>query len=249
MSSIYDEVRILFDRYIEDSLKAKTRAQRATSTAAARASYDVHDQMSISTVSLRELLSSSKTKKGLCKLLSEALLVEFEASSTKIVVSYSNLTKVKPPYTIEEDLKIHGHEEADTLIPLHVLDCLRESTFRDIHVRSPDTDVFILLMDLVSNNRLGTLSELKFCTGTSSKYREIDVKSRVQVIGEQISRALIGLHNFTGADWGGKFVGISKKTWVDAYMSLEDNSPITQCFCNLGEGALSPSKLLNFHQK
>ena len=222
MSSIYDEVRILFDRYIEDSLKAKTRAQRATSTSA-RASYDVHDQMSISTVSLRELLSSSKTKKGLCKLLSEALLVEFEASSKKFVVSYSNLTKVNAPYTIEEDLKIHGHKEADT--------------FRDIHVRSPDTDVFILLMDLVSNNRLGTLSELKFCTGTSSKYREIDVKSRVQVIGEQISRALIGLHNFTGADWGGKFVGISKKTWVDAYKSLEDNSPITQSR-NLGEGAL-----------
>ena len=63
MPNIYDEARILFDRYIENSLKAKRRAKRATSTAAATASYDVHDQITISTISLKEILSSSKTKK------------------------------------------------------------------------------------------------------------------------------------------------------------------------------------------
>lgn len=52
MANIYDEARILFDCYIEDSLKSTTRAQWATSTMAATASYDVHDQMGISTISL-----------------------------------------------------------------------------------------------------------------------------------------------------------------------------------------------------
>ena len=63
MPNIYNEARILFDRYIENSLKAKRRAKRATSTAAATASYDIHNQISISTISLKEILSSSKTKK------------------------------------------------------------------------------------------------------------------------------------------------------------------------------------------
>jgi len=28
------------------------------------------------------------------------------------------------------------------------------------------------------------------------------------------------LHHFTGADWGGKFAGVFKKTWVSAYLLL-----------------------------
>ena len=70
-------------------------------------------------------------------------------------------------------------------------------------------------MDLVSNGRLGTLTQLKFCTGVGSKYREIDIRLCVQGIGQHKAQGLIGLHNFSGADWGGKFVGISKKTWAD----------------------------------
>jgi len=37
------------------------------------------------------------------------------------------------------------------------------------------------------------------------------------------SKGLIGLHHFTGADWGGKFVGVSKKTWIYNYLSLPPN--------------------------
>ena len=45
---------------------------------------------------------------------------------------------------------------------------------------------------------------------------------------------LIGFHNFCWAgDWEGKSVGITKKTWCDAYMALDDNSPIVEAFCQL----------------
>ena len=47
MTNVYDEARIIFDHYIEVRLKARTRANRAISSAAASASYDVHYQMSI----------------------------------------------------------------------------------------------------------------------------------------------------------------------------------------------------------
>ena len=44
----------------------------------------------------------------------------------------------------------HNHEEADTMIHLHVIDAISDSTLRAIDVWSPDTDVLILLMDLVA---------------------------------------------------------------------------------------------------
>ena len=84
MSRNYDEVRVIFDHYLENSLKSKTRAVRATSDAASKAKYDVHDQMCIKTLSLKELFSSSYSKNGLTKLLSEALIHKSEGSSKNI---------------------------------------------------------------------------------------------------------------------------------------------------------------------
>ena len=80
----HDEVRVLFDRYIEDSLKAQTRAKRVTSSA----SYVIHNEMSNTTIPLKDLLSSSKTKSRLCELLAQALLQHFEGASKPVVVTY-----------------------------------------------------------------------------------------------------------------------------------------------------------------
>ena len=48
------------------------------------------------------------------------------------------------------------------------------------------------------------------------------------------------LHNFYGADWGGKFVGITKKTRADAYMAHAEDDPAIDSFQNLGT-ALIPT--------
>ena len=78
---------------------------------------------------------------------------------------------------------------------------------------------------------------LTFLNGNSVKYREIDVVERVQVIGRRKCQGLIGLHNFSGTDWGGKFVGISKKIWVVVNLKFDENDDATNCFRELGEGA------------
>ena len=56
---------------------------------------------------------------------------------------------------------------------------------------------------------------------------------------------MIGLHNFTGADWGGKFVGISKKTWTGKFLSLDDDDDINGCFASLGVNDLSQLEMQN----
>ena len=101
-------------------------------------------------------------------------------------------------------------------------------------VESLDTDVLILLMDLVSRNHLGALTSLVLQTGRGNNIKKYDIIERVNVVGTAKSQGLVGLHNFSGADWGGKFVGISKKRWTDRYLELESDDPIVETFCQLG---------------
>ena len=71
------------------------------------------------------------------------------------------------------------------MIPLRVVDIFHGSKLRSTDVWFPDTDVLVLLID-----REGSEIQSNRCTR---------------------SCGLIGLHHFTGADLGGKFVGVSKR--------------------------------------
>jgi len=230
----YSEGRVVFDRYLDESLKNKTRQKRATTPT----EFEIHPEMKLM-MSLKDLLSGSKTKRRLTVMLAEGLLQEFSRkSAVKLVVIYD--TKIKG-CDFEEN---HTHEEADTLIPNQVLASLSENAYRDVFVWSPDTDVLVLLLHLVSSCHLGSQTHLKFLTGTGSKFREIDVIERMEAIGSNKCQGLLGFHNFSGADWGGKFVGISKKTLVQAYMRLEEEDPAVDCFKKLGEGQI-PNELID----
>ena len=80
------EVQVIFDRYVEGSLKEKTRKKRATSVAGATAGHVVHDGMSIDTISLKQLLSS--TKHSLTCYLGQGLLERFDGRDLTLVVVY-----------------------------------------------------------------------------------------------------------------------------------------------------------------
>ena len=97
----------------------------------------------------------------------------------------------------------------------------------------------MLLLDLVSCRRLESPTSLKFSTGKGVKKQEIDIFEHVSVIGHHKGQGLLGLHNFSGADWEGKFVGISKNTWIMAFLKLYDDRPTIDIFKELGESASS----------
>ena len=86
------------------------------------------------------------------------------------------------------------------MIPLHVIDAISDSTLRAIDVWSPDTDVLILLMDLMANGRFGALTKLKLLTGKGNKYCSINIRECVSTIGQKKCQGLNGRHNVTGAD-------------------------------------------------
>ena len=74
-----------------------------------------------------------------------------------------------------------------------MIDTFGDSTLREIDVWSPDTDVLILLMDLVAHGRLGALkTKLKFLTGKANKFRSNNIREHVSTIGQEKYKGLIG---------------------------------------------------------
>ena len=59
--------------------------------------------------------------------------------------------------------------------------------------------------------------------------KRIDISDRVKAVGIEKPKGLIGFHNFAGADWGGKFVRITKETWTKAYLDLSKDKDVS-CF-------------------
>ena len=84
------------------------------------------------------------------------------------------------------------HEEADTRLISHAYQA--SSSYENIIIRSPDTDVFIISMHATGQMN----SHIFFATGTQNKKRIIDVNKVVEHWGRALADALIGIHTFTG---------------------------------------------------
>ena len=67
MANNFREIRLGFDRYVKDSLKARTHRKRASDTGVR---YRISDKTSISNVNLKQLLSHIETKQEITVYLS-----------------------------------------------------------------------------------------------------------------------------------------------------------------------------------
>ena len=94
---------------------------------------------------------------------------------------------------IESVPKLYSnHEEADTRLILHAQHA--STMHSNVTIRSPDTDVFILL--LAHKAEIG--SSLFFDTGSGNNRRLINVNEVNEQLGSRMCNALIGFHAFTG---------------------------------------------------
>ena len=105
--------------------------------------------MTLAGVSLKELLSSTKTKKSLTKLLADGLLEAFVGS---LIVVQGGLARSRN-CLVSSEVLTHSHEEADTVIPLHAIDTLCTGLPKIVDVHCGDTDIISMLMDLVAHDR------------------------------------------------------------------------------------------------
>ncbi|XP_057316575.1 uncharacterized protein LOC130657604 [Hydractinia symbiolongicarpus] len=101
-----DEIRLVFDRYIENSLKARTRKHP---TSGNEVRYKVLDNTNISAISLKQFLSYIDTKQALTIYLANKVMEARSSLHIRYIVTYD--TKRESNFV---DCRIHDHEEADT---------------------------------------------------------------------------------------------------------------------------------------
>ena len=193
----YNEVHVLFDRYLDHSLKKQTRKLRRGGTL--KKQYKIEDKTNLKGVPWASFLSHEKTK--------HALTVYFLADKVKHAFQGEKNSFVTANGITQSDVgfvEVKNHEEADTLIIRHAHLAASNDV---IHVVSPDTDVFVLLVAFDS-----TIPANVFMFGANGKIFYISKLSKA--IGERKCKALVGFHAFTGCDTTGKFKGKGKPTWV-----------------------------------
>ena len=119
-------------------------------------------------------------------------------------------------------------EEADTRIVLHCQYAgLEAGSDVSIVVRSPDTDVLVILTFYSSTIRQKVL----FDTGTGNNRRIIDISSISVALGPAVSCALPSLHAFTGCDFTSAFVRRGK---IKPLHTMEQSPIFTSLFAHLG---------------
>ena len=242
----YSENRLLFDIYKElgdFSFKEGAREQRAQDALgrSAAGDYEIHDQMSLKKTPLKELFNSIPTKRRLTKYLAEAVLEEYEGDLHHVViVSYGTTIAINKPHSLDESFRSHTHEEADTQIPLHILHSIKMHQVEGVtnlhfDVLSIDTDVLILLIDLASHGPIDpSVSIYLRFDMTARRKKAVDIRERVECLGEAKSQGLLGFHEFTGSDWGGKSGGVTKERYTKIYLELPDDAAILRSFALLG---------------
>ena len=125
-----------------------------------------------------------------------------------------------------------NHQEADTRILLHARHA--SMSCDKVIVSSPDTDVLMIMLSKVTEMN----GQLFMLTGTGNKRRITDVNSVAEGIYEnqngtyctknQVLKALLGFHCFTGCDAGrGKLKPLKllfkNSEYIDAFSSLGED--------------------------
>ena len=119
-----------------------------------------------------------------------------------------------------------SQEEADTRIILHCMHiCETAPSATHIIVRSPDTDVLVLLLKYAKNFDPVVL----FDTGTGNKRRLLNIKQIIEVKGSDLCSVLPALHCFTGCDTVSSFVRRGKITPLKALQKYSDFIQVFEC--------------------
>ena len=138
-----------------------------------------------------------------------------------------------------------NQEEADTRMVLHAKQISNTGLYKNVVIRSNDTDVFIILLTHASS----ISSQLWLDAGLSKNNtcRNIDITKLAVKLGNKFCSALCGFHAFTGCDFTSAFMRKGKA--ARPLTVLEKNPMFVEAFAQLGEQLTVSENLVNQLQK
>ena len=196
------------DMYKEKSMKSLERSIRGSGE-----KYIVQGENTRRPVNWKESLSNDENKQQLIHLLLRAWSSQGFSSKLKqkevilICDGKAYLLTSKDAQTVMTELPYltSDQEETNTRVVLYCSFAASQG-YNFVRVRSPDSDIFYILIYYASNLDLTIL----FDTGTGNKRRLIDVTQLAKDLTPSYCNALIGLHAFSRWDTTSAFKEIGK---------------------------------------
>ena len=197
---------VIWDIYINNSLKASTRSKRGTGI---RRRVQPSNEIPRN---WRSFLRVDGNKTDLFQFLAEHVRHMQIACGKQVVTSYGEQVLFNQPGERQSDLAPCTHEEADTRMFVHAVDAVRQGSKR-IVIRTVDTDVLVLAIALVLQlKQINPDVKLWVAFGTGSHLRYFETHIIAEKLGMEVSKALPFFHAFMGCDTVSCFAGKGKKT-------------------------------------
>ena len=193
MSSL-DKVKrldVIWDRYLENSLKQSAREKRMNLGTAQR--QRVLSDSPIPS-NWESFLRIEENKDELFRYLSESMK-DYDTNEKVLVSTYGESVITVGQHILKdmESLQPCSHEEADTRILLHIVHCAQQG-YKRISIQTVDTDVVVLA---VGHFQSLDIEELWINFGFGKHYRNIAAHAISRFLNER-AKALIMFHALTG---------------------------------------------------
>ncbi len=218
---------LVWDRHKVDSLKGTARAKRGKGVrirVVAGATIPGN---------WKNFLRVDSNKTELFDFLSDALFESFNQEDKQLVITEGELVLSNPPIDDIDSLSPCSHEEADSLMMLHVAYAAHHNHHKII-VRTVDTDVVVLDVHIAQN--LSPEDELWLKFGTGKNLRYLAAHTIASILGPEKTQALPMFHTLTGCDNVSSFVGHRKKpAWNIWKVYPELTDALLQLSCSPSE--------------
>ena len=213
---------IVWDVYLEDSLKAATRQKRGSGVQKVIPSATLPDNW-------KGFLRGDDNKTVLFAFLAKKVGGPKVEGKQLVTTLLSGILASPPLSDVSgNSLQPCSHEEADTRLFLHVQDCSRSGS--RVMIRSADTDVIVLA---VANFRRLPVQEIWIAFGVGKHFRYLPAHKIALQLGPQSSEALPMFHVFSGCDSVSFFAGKGKNKCWETWKSFPE---ATATFLLLAKG-------------
>ena len=217
------------DSYHQNSVKSQERLRRGTSQ---KILVNVNTRMP---ADFHDFLKNPDNKTQLFQVMLQVLSSD-EAATKLTDKNLIMIVEGKAVQLTSDGIHVHAEaieslqstqEETDTRVILYLLYAL-EKGYKLAVVRSPDTDILMILMYYATKF---TPMVVYFDTGKGIHRRVVNVTELAEDKGPSYCEALLGLHCFTGEDTNCAFKGKGK---VNPLKKLEKKPKFMDTFRSLG---------------
>lgn len=215
MFSKFERVDIIFDRYVEGSLKQEERMKRGQG-----GRIKVKGSTKIPT-NWNAFLQNDDNKKELFEFLAIEI-AKAEIPQGKTLVATKNEGVVHFPIDFcDHWVSPCHHEEADTRIFLHAHDAAKKN-HQSIMIKTVDSDIVIIALHAFFTLNL---DQLWVDYGVGKNRRFLAIHDLAIQLGEEMCAGILFWHSFTGCDTVSAFAGHGKKTFWDTWKNNKNFSP------------------------